>query len=210
MANLSKYRFIGAGLEKDEKKLAKKLFDDYRKHYSIDTLSDLQLLESLVYREIIQVRYKKKIEDISKSETVKAKNIIPNALLEYLDGNLAQILILKEKLGLFSKNKEKDPYEYLTQLEHKFKKHRQENAGDYTIPCPFCSKMIFLMFKVKDYEAKKHPFFKGKFLTNDYLWKLYKEEKISAKDLAKVFQTSTDYITWLDKHIYKAPDTPSK
>ena len=81
MANINKYRFHGEGLEPNEKKIAKKLFDDYRKNYSIDTLSDLQLLESLVYRETIQIRYKKKIEDISKSKTVKEANIIPKNLL---------------------------------------------------------------------------------------------------------------------------------
>ena len=75
MAHLSKYHFQGIGLEKEEKKPAKKLFADYRKNYTIDLLSDLQLLEELVYRETLQIRYKKKIEEIGLSKTVKNKNI---------------------------------------------------------------------------------------------------------------------------------------
>lgn len=209
MANL-RYKFQGIGLEPTEKKLAKKLFADYRKNYTIDFLSDLQLLEELVYRETLQTRYKTKIEDISKSKTVKGKNIIPKSILKELDENLDKILLLKEKLGLFSDNNQKDPYEYLKQLEEKAKIHRQEHAGDYSMPCPYCSKMVYFMWKVKDYEAKKHPFFKGKFLTNDYLWELYKRGRLTAEDLAKVFQTSVDYIAWLAKRIYRDSDKPSK
>ena len=127
-----------------------------------------------------------------------------------LDENLNLMLTIREKLGLFTKEEKSDPYEYLQALEKKFEKHREENAGDYSIPCPYCSKMIFLMFKVKDYEAKKHPFFKGKFLTCDYIWKLYKEGKLTKEDLANIYQTSLDYIDWLESHIYnKDSNNPS-
>jgi len=199
MARKSKYSFSGTGLSKEDKAVAKKLFNDYRKNYNIDSLSDLQLLEELVYRESRQDSLKKQIAEFEAGNT-KSK---PRGIETDLDENLQQIIILKDKLGLFEDKSKESPYEYLEELEEKFKKHREQNAGDYSCPCPFCKKMIFFMFKVKNYKAKKHPFYKGKFLTNEYLWKLYKEGRLTAKDLAEVFQTSIDYIKWLDKNLYK-------
>lgn len=206
MARKSKYSFTGAGLSKKDYKLAKKLFDDYRKNYNIDSLSDLTLLEELVYREIRQDKLKRSLQDFDEGK-VKSR---PKYVEEELDENLQQILNLKEKLGLFEDRQKEDPYEYLKTLEKKFEQHRKDNAGDYSLPCPHCSKMIFLMFNVKNYKAKKHPFFKGKILANDYLWKLYKEGKLTAEDVAGVLQTSIDYVKWLAKKIYKDSDKPSK
>jgi len=206
MARKQKYSFTGAGLSKEDIKIAEKSFKDYRKNYNIDDLSDLNLLEELVYREIRQDKLKKNLGLFDEGK-IKSK---PKNLEKDLDENLQQILTLKEKLGLFNKKEKENPYEYLQELEKKFEKHRKENAGDYSIPCPYCQKMIFLMFNVKNYKAKKHPFFpKGKFITNDYLWKLYREGKLKDTDVAGILQTTTDYIHWLAKHIYKDSDKPS-
>jgi len=197
MANL-KYRFSGTGLNKDEKKLAKKLFDGYKKNYSIDTLSDLQLLESLVYRETIQIRYKKKIEDLSKSKTVKATDIIPRNVLSSLDDNETHILTLKEKLGLFSDKKEdSDAFKYLEILKKKFKIWLKENQASRTLICPHCSKMIMLKIRTEAWEAQKHSMFRDRILCNDHLVKLFMDKKITADDCAKVLGTSKDYIQWL-------------
>ena len=200
MAKKKYYTFRGVGLNKKEKNEAKKLFKDYRDNYNIDSVSDLTLLEELVYREIRQDRMKRAIEDFEAGKT-KSR---PKYVEEELDENLQQILNLKEKLGLFEERQKEDPYEYLKTLEKKFEQHRKNNAGDYSLPCPHCSKMIFLMFNVKNYKAKKHPFFpKGKFIDNPYLINLFKEGKLTKKDIANIFGTSKDYINWLIKHWYK-------
>jgi len=201
MPNLSKYRFQGVGLDKDEKKLAKKLFDDYRKHYTIDLLSDLQLLEELVYRETLQTRYKKKIEDINHSKTVKEKNIIPKSILNELDENLNKIILLKEKLGLFSENKE-DEYKTFEILEKKFDTWKKNHLEERKVTCPFCSKIFFLNIRTDKFKANKLELFKNKVLCNEHLWEMFKEGKITKKDMALVLNVSEDYIDWLGEKIY--------
>jgi len=200
-------KFKKLGLTPTESYDATVRVDNYRNKYHIQSFSDMELVQELVFREVIQERYKNEIlTKNKKTEDPEEKAKLASHNRRAMDDNFDRMLIIREKLGLFQKDNKKDPYEYLRLLEKKFAKHREENAGDYSLPCPLCQKMIFLMFKVKDYEAKQHPFFpKGKFLTNDYLWKLYKEGKLSKEDLAKVFQASLDYIDWLEKHIYKNP-----
>lgn len=194
--------FKSLGLSRSEQYYANKRFTQYKEKYHIDSYSDLQMLSELVFREILQERCKTKIGTIDKSKNVKDRKVIPVATMRALDDNLDRMLLLREKLGLFTKEEKSDPYEHLISLEKKFEKHREENAGDYSCPCPLCKEMIFFTFKVKDYDASKHPFYKGKFLSNDELWKLYKEGILTKENLAKIYQTSTDYIDWLETHLY--------
>ncbi len=204
--------FKSLGLTSGEQYRAIFQFKEYKDHYHIDSYSDLQLLSELVFREMLQERNKCKIGTIDKSDNVKKQKAIPITAMRALDENLDRMLVIREKLGLFKKDERKDPYEYQNLLEEKFKKHREENAGDYSCPCPYCKKMIFFMFKVKDYTAKEHPFFRGKFLTNDELWECYKKGiPVTKEVLAKIFKTSTDYIDYLETKIYNdTPNNPSK
>ena len=203
--------FTGTGLNDEETQWGRDRFNEYCKNYHIDQLSDLQILQELVYREALQERYKRRIGEIEEANKTATKKASTKYVQDSLNSNLDNIIKLREKLGLFREKKDNDPYEYLEQLEEKFEKHRKENAGDYSLVCPHCSKMIFLMFSVKNYKATKHGFFpRGRFLTNDHLWKLYREEKLTKEDLAQVFQTSPDYVDWLAKHIYHDSDNSSK
>jgi len=201
MANL-KYRFQGVGLEEEEKKSAKKLFDDYRKNYSLETLSDLQLLESLVYREVLQNRYKRKVEEVSKSKAVKDSNIIPKYVLNALNENETQILILKEKLGLFSENKE-DEYKAFEILEKKFDIWKKNHLEERKVTCPFCSKIFFLNIRTDKFKTNKLELFKNKVLCNKHLWTCFKEGKITKIDMAEILNVSEDYVDWLNEKIYK-------
>jgi len=208
-----KVSFQGTGLTTSERRWGKKQFNEYKKKYHIETPSDLQLLEELVFREALQERYKRKIGKLAKDVNKKNKEsgkkeiqteIVPKFLLNSLNQNLEQILILREKLGLFEEKKGKDPFKYIQILRKKFTKWREENQGSRTLVCPHCSKMIMLKIKTEAWEALKHPFFKDRVLANEYLWELYKEGKITKEDIAKVLHVPTDYIDWLEEKIFRS------
>ena len=58
MSSKESYKFQGIGLTRVEKNKGKKRFEQYKAQYHIESLADLELLEDLVYREILQIRYK--------------------------------------------------------------------------------------------------------------------------------------------------------
>lgn len=202
----SKYKFQGTGLSVAERNSAKKAFNKYLSTYPNPSYSDLQLLEELVYRETIHERYKKKIDELNKNDSVKEKNIIPKYLLEFLNENLAQQIILKEKLGLF-KEKVEDEYKALQILEKKFKIWKENHIEERKVTCPFCSEIFFLNIRTTGFTESKLKLFKNKVLCNEHLWACYKEGKITKEDFAKILNVSNDYIDWLESKIY---DKPSK
>lgn len=197
--------FKGIGLTKGEKNQAEKRFEEYKQRYHIESLSDLQLLEQLVFREILQERTKKQVRKVTNAKKKAEENAISPYLLKVLNENEERILILKEKLGLFEEKKGEDPFKYIQRLKKKFKKWREENQGSRTLICPHCSKMVMLKIRTKAWEALKHPFFKDRILANVHLWKLFKEGKITKDDIAKVLGCSPDYVEWLEEKIYFKP-----
>jgi len=210
--NISKagsYEFEGIGLNRGEKFKGKKRFEQYKEKYHIESLADLTLLSELVFREMLQERYKKKIEKIETDyKKARAKgsdkktDVAPKSLTYALDQNLQQILTLREKLGLFEDKNVDDAFNHIQILKRKFQKWLDENSASRTFPCPHCSKLIMLRIKSDVYEAQKHTFFKDRFLANEALWKLYKEGKLTKKEVADVLGTPIDYITWLEKKIF--------
>lgn len=198
--HIDKYKFTGTGLDDVEKKWAQKQFKNYKKQYHISSLSDLSLLEELVYRESIQERYKQKIEDISKSKSVKEGNIIPSGVLKSLDENLGQILILKERLGLF-KDEKGDEFKAFEILEKKAEIYRKEHMEEFKTTCPFCSEVFFLNIRTDKYVESKLKLYKNKVLCNTGLWKVFKEGKITKVDMAEILNVSEQYIDWLEEHI---------
>lgn len=203
---IEEYKFDGTGLTTVERHQAEKLFKEYKSKYHIQNLSDLQLLSELVFREILQIRYKKQIAKLNKSKTVNKENIVPQYILKALNDNLEQILLLKDKLGLFQEKKN-DEYKAFEVLEKKFDIWKDEHIEERKVTCPFCSEIFFLNIRTDRYQESKLKLFKNKVLLNLHLWKLYKEEgKITKDDMAKVLNVSPDYISWLEKHI----NNPSK
>lgn len=206
MENNKKYEYRGIGLDRYEKKRGQEAFDKYCKIYNITNYSDLQLLEELIYKELLQEKMKKNIarkEEIAKKEN-KDFNV-PKYIVEAMNENLEQIFELKSKLGLFDNSDSNDGFKYIQQLKEKFKIWRQENQ-DRTFACPHCSKMILLYIKPDAWEAMKHPFFESKVLGNKKLWELYKQGKITKKEVAEVLGCSDMYIDWLEKKIYLAKE----
>jgi len=145
------YEFKGTGLTTAEKHWAKSQFDDYRNHYHLEHFSDLNLLEELVYREAFQERYKKKIGKLvkklkNKSKELTEDEIVPKYVLSALNTNLEQILLLKEKLGLFAEKKD-DAYEAHKVVEKKFDIWKKNHLEEREVTCPFCSTIFFPNFK---------------------------------------------------------------
>ena len=207
----SEYKFQGDGLETTEKRLACVRFNEYVKNYNISSFSDLQLLEELVYRETLQSRTKKSIaEKQKKAEEKKDEEFnIPTYLVESLDTSTETIILLKERLGILRDIKDADEgFNYITKLKEKMKIWAKENQ-DRTFACPHCSKMILLYMKPDAWETMKHPFFESKVLGNKKLWELYKQGKITKKEVADVLGCSDQYIDWLESKMYQRKDSPA-
>jgi DNA-directed RNA polymerase subunit RPC12/RpoP len=197
MSKNKNYKFDSTGLATKEKKIGLSLFKKYQEKYHIENISDLSILNELVFREVLQIRYKKKIETYSKSKTTESDATIPSNIIRFLDENLAKILELKEKLGLLQEKVGDDPFKYVTELKAKFKKWKEENQASRSLVCPHCSKMILLKIKTDIWEAQKHNMFKDKILYNEHLVNLYLDKKITKEDVAKILGCSDYYVDWL-------------
>lgn len=184
----------------EEKKKAKKLLKKYFNTYSIESISERNTLKQLVFLEVFNIRLQNELNTYHQNQQPAHPKTV-----ESLHNNLNQISSLKDKLGV-SKDKQKqtqaEGYSILETLFRKHKIWREENQGSRTLTCPYCSKMVLLRIRMKDWEAQKHPFFKDKILANTHLMELLKEGKITKRDVASVLGTSVDYIDWLIEKIY--------
>lgn len=204
----SEYEFTGIGFTASEKKKARKVFEDYKNKYHFENLNDLKLLEEKIFREIIQERYKKKIIKLhkSKNKNLAESDIVPKHILEAFTENEKQILVIDEKLGLFSEEKKENLYDYIEGLYKKFTEWRRNNWDSRKVTCPFCSKIFFLNIRTDKYEAKKSPFFENRAIANKPLFEFYKKGKLTKEEVAKVLGVSPDYVDFLEKRFL---DTPS-
>jgi len=193
----SHYKFQGVGLASAEKKRAKRKFDKYCKIYNYEKINDLELLESLVFDEILIERIKRKIEDLTKSKKVQDAEVVPKNWLERLNEIEDQTLKIRERLGLFEDKKTESPLKYIQTLEKKFKKWMSKNQGSREIVCPFCSELFYLRIRTNKYKAYKSPFFEDKILCNKPLLNLFKMGKITKSNVAEILGVPEDYITWL-------------
>lgn len=179
----------------DEKKMAKALILKYLKDYTIETISDKNTLKNLIYLEVINTRLQKTLND---SHT--AKKAIDSKLIRTVHENIEQITELKEKLGITREKQDLNAssgYGYLQTLKQKYKVWLEENQASRYMVCAHCGKSILLKVNMQHWEAQKHPFFKDRILGNDHLIALYKDNKLTKLDLAKIFETSEDYVEWL-------------
>lgn len=209
-----KYEFSGKGLSNKEKRWAKARFEEYLEIYPhLHKLGDLQLLEELVFLEALQERYKVKIGKLEANKTVDPngkddEKAVPEYLQRQLKTNLEQILVLKEKLGMFEDKKKLEAYEDLQSIFEKFAEWRKKNQGSRKVTCPFCSKIFFLMIRTDMYEEKKYPFFEDKVLCNAPLHKIWKEGRITTEEYAEIMGTSPDFPAWLEKKFFANPNNP--
>ncbi|KKM58987.1 hypothetical protein LCGC14_1548670 [marine sediment metagenome] len=189
--------------ENEEKKLARNLVKKYLDDYIIESISDKNTLKQLIYFEVIQYRLQK--------VTNKAHNENKSVPLKYLDSlhkNSNQIISLKETLGItHDKDAKQDSYGSFQDIMKKFAIHRKNNIADRTRLCPYCGEMIHFIMNMDKYDAKKHPFFQGRFLTNKLFIKLYKEKRITKKEFAVGLEVSEDYIDFLLKRVDRQYDS---
>jgi len=178
------------GLLPEEKKEAKKKYEAYKSFYNIKSYSDIELLATLIYNEVLENRYKKMIKSAA------LKSVLPSSSLIRSLGEIEdRILVIREKLGLLNKSEKN---EFKTFME-KVKTYWKERGADQAVVCPYCGEMIHLAPNMKYFEAHKFPFIKSRILYNEHLIKLYKSGKITLEDVAKVLMTSIKYVEWVIK-----------
>jgi hypothetical protein len=182
-----------------EKAQARSLLKRYLEDYSIETVSDRNTLKEVIYLEVVQTRLQDKLNEFHERDS----KAIPIQLVEIIHKNSKIIIELKNALGLNKAKEKKSSYDAFDHLKKRFKKWREENQASRTLICPHCAKMVLLKIRTDIWEAQKHPFFKDKILYNKYLMELYRSNKISKEDVARVLECSPDYIDWLIDKIEK-------
>ena len=207
-SGFSDYEFEGNGLVDEELKYGKKLFESYRVHYHIDNFSDLRLLEELCRRETYQEmagKLRAELVEARKGEDKEAVKKVEKKMQDLPDSgdNLDQILILKEKLGLFKEKNTDDPFKYIETQKKKFAIWENLHQASRTRQCPHCSKMIMFHMRLDKWDATKHPYFIDKLLANEEMWRWVREGKITKDELAKSLNVSADYIDEIEKRLFK-------
>jgi len=185
-------------LDSKEKKLGKELLRKYLKDYTVETISDKNMLKQLIFLEIVGVRLQRMLNDLKKAS---GKDRVDGNILDSYHKNIKEITTLKDKMGLLNKDGQSDSFKTLQLLKRKFQMWRSENNGSRTIACPYCGQMVLLKIRTDAWEAQNHPFFKDRVLANKHLLKMYLDKKISRKDVALVLDCSSDYIDWMIKKV---------
>lgn len=197
------YKLDFEGLITKEKNTAKKLFNEYRDKYHVENFSDLQILQSLVFREILQIRTKKKIASLNKNRAVKEAQIIPRHLIDSLDNNEEKILILKDKLGFFSEKKESNTWlEFWERLKKKLQLHAETHRAECTFKCPYCKEYTLLLMKIDDFNTFKFNWLKGTFVYNKELMQEIEKGTLTKQRVAEIMGVSIDYIEGLYEKVY--------
>lgn len=206
-----RYKFIGTGLTNNERKWGQRKFKEYEKLYSIERLSDLSLLEQLIYLEVLERRYKNRIQELDEyNKTITSqkdgeeykKPIIPKNIREALQENLEQQLILKEKLNFFADKTSSDAYKYIELLKKKFEHYQKSHPMEFSVKCPKCNFLFFLNRKTTDYKPnEKLELFDHNILLNKSLWNMFKNKEVTKEQVAKILCVSIDYVNWLSDNI---------
>jgi len=182
-------------IDDTEKKLAKELLDKYLKDYTIETISDKNILKQLIYLEVLNTRLQIKLNKYSEEDNNDDKDLVK--VIEVVHKNLTQIINLKSQLGIIGNKKKENDADVLATLKKKFKNYLKENQASRTIVCPYCSQMVLLKIRTTAYDAQKHPFFRDRILYNDHLVNLVIKGTLTKEDVAQILECSPDYIDWL-------------
>ena len=191
----SKVDITGKFKDKDEGKLAQVLLDRYLKDYELESVSDSNTIQEVIYYEVLQTRLQDKINELY-ANNVKA---IPYDMVGIMHKNSETIIKLKSTLGLNRSSKDKlvgyDAY------DHWRKRHEvwlSQNQAGRTIKCPHCEQFVLLKMRTDAWEAQKHPFFRDNTVWNEHLMShLGKTVYIDEKFVSNVLETSPDYVSFM-------------
>jgi len=202
---------LGTWQDKKEAESAQEIFDQYKQNKDFTEFSDIEELKRLVWFEI----YFKRLQRTINTE----KDRVNEHDVKALDNLHTKILNLKRTLGLLEDSEGKNPLDELNKFRRKARVWRRLNRVSFEARCEWCSKMG--LFKIRNkieiggklvdvYDYYKHPFFRDKVLCNQWLWELYKQNKITKVDIAKVLfpekwqeMEVTYYVSWLEKKIFE-------
>ncbi len=178
-----------------EIKKARILLEKYLGDYTIESISDKNTLKEVIYLEIVQQRLQEKLNEYYDKDS----KAVPIQLVETIHKNSEAILKLKTSLGLNREKDQRSSVDILSIMKVRFQQWLKQNQASRTLLCPHenCGQMIMLKMRTEEWEAQKHPFFKDRILGNVHLVKLYQDRTITKEDVAKVLETSDDYIDWL-------------
>lgn len=124
-------------VEEVEIKSANKLLEKYLSEYQIETSSDRDTLNQLVFFEILNDRLRKSI-----SEEYRDKKITPFGLLEKLHENTDKILLLKKELGMNRAFGQQSGISEWETLKKKAQNYLQTHKGMFWSKCPNCLKVV--------------------------------------------------------------------
>jgi hypothetical protein len=192
-----------------EQKLAQARFEEYLKSYEIESDSEIDLLRSLIFNEVFELRLQTELNNLA----TEKKSPNPN-ILKQLTEIQNQKIIIRKRLGFNKEEEHQDELTGLQVLKKRFEKYINENKNEFTTVCPHGSIML-LRRRVKNFDSMKHPWFAGRWLFNYEILKDVKDGKLSKEDAWRYLscasrggeykpafdkQYCTDYIDYCLKH----------
>lgn len=186
-------------VNEQEVEYATEMLNNYLEQSTIENVADRDTLKQLIDLQILAER----IKSILKTEYIKANPSIPLQMVEQLRDTEKQIMELKEKLGLTQKDKEQAGWvETWDLLKKKALAYYETHKGENHIRCPYCQKMIMLLLKMDDYDAKKSPWFENTTLYNKKVFQLYHDKKITKEEASDILGVSEYYIDFIYENLY--------
>lgn len=173
----------------EEQKLAEDKYRSYLTNNELESDSDLDILKSLIFNEILEARIQKQFNEDAQSNKYPDEKKI-KSLVEVQN----QKSKLKVKLGIDAEDGKQDDLSAFQLLQKRVDKYINEHKNEFSFglgfQCEECGHKnweTFLLYKrVKDFDAAiKHPWFLGRWLFNYQIIKDVKEKKLSAEDATR-------------------------
>lgn len=169
----------------DEQKVATERFKKYLETNEIESLGDIDVLRSLIYLEVFEIRIQKQLNKLAENDQVPFDKIT-----KQLTDVQNQKLSLKVKLGIDVDEKEDSELTKLQMLEKRFNRwiidHRNEYSLAYVYTCKKCQhkdiEMVLVRRRVKDFTVMSNPWSAGRFLFNYEILKDVKSKKLTSHD----------------------------
>lgn len=171
--------------DSDEQKLAEIRFRSYLEANELESMSEIDILRSLIYNEVFEARIQKQLNKMADDNKAPYDKIT-----KQLTDIQNQKLALKVKLGIDKDSKTESDLTRLQQLEKRFDRyildHRNEFTWGYVYTCKKCNHkdidLVLARKRVKDFSLLKHPWQAGRYLFNYEILKDVKSGKLSKHD----------------------------